>query len=392
MTERRLRTLAVHAGDAHATAKSGTEAGVVFSNTFLFDDAEDARASVSGESGHYVYTRWGNPTVEAFERKLAALEGAEAAVALASGMAAIYGVITTFASAGDHVVAPDAVYGETVRALDTRIKRFGVDVTYVDMTNTAALEAAMTPRTKLVWSETPANPTLAITNLRRVAEVAHAKGALAATDSTFATPFHQTPLAHGIDLVVHSATKAIGGHGDAIAGVVAGTRETVERVRKDVARAAGAILSPMNAFLMSRGLATLPLRAKAASESAFELARRLEADPRIERVYYPGLESHPGHNLAKTQMEGGFGAVIAFEVKGGVEAGRALYDGVELLARAVSVGDLRSLITHSATTTHASVPREQRLRAGISDALVRVSVGIEDVEDIWADLDRALSA
>jgi methionine-gamma-lyase len=383
-------TRAVHAGDHHASARSGTESAVAFSSTFAFENADEARDVVSGTKQGFVYTRWSNPTVRAFEEKVAALEGAESAVALASGMAAIYGAMTSLVAAGDHVLIPEAVYGETVRALTVRLARFGVSFTAVDMTDLAALKGALQPNTKVVWTETPANPTLAITDLEGVVALAHAHGAAVVTDSTFATPVLQRPLSHGVDLVVHSATKAICGHGDAVGGVVAGSAARVRVVADEMVRAAGASMAPMNAFLLSRGAQTMALRVRHSSASALELARRLSADPRIERVYYPGLGSHPGHELAKRQMRGGFGTVLAFEVRGGLAAGKRVHDAVQLITRAVSLGDVRSLVTHAATTTHASVPEAQRKRAGVSDGLLRMSVGIEEVDDLWADLDRAL--
>lgn len=388
----RPASAAVHAGETHASAGAGTESAVSFSNAFAFRDADEARDAVSGAADAFVYSRWGNPSVRAFEQKMAALEGAEASVALASGMAAIYGAITSLVGAGDHVLIPEAVYGETVRALAVRLVRFGVTFDAVDMTDLGAVERGLRANTKVVWTETPANPTLAITDLAAVAKLAHARGVLVVTDSTFATPALQRPLAHGVDLVVHSATKGIGGHGDAVGGVVAGAEERVRRVADEMVRAAGAPLSPMNAFLLARGAQTLHLRMRESSASALTLAERLAADARVAKVHYPGLASHPGHAVAARQMCRGFGPVLAFEIRGGLEAGKRFYNAVKLVTRAVSLGDVRSLVTHAATTTHAAVPAEQRARAGITDGLLRLSVGIEDVEDLWADLDQALGA
>jgi len=383
-------TEAVHAGDEPDPTTGALEPPIVLSNAYAFPDAARTAAEFAGEADGFIYSRWRNPSVEAFERKMAALEGAEAAVALASGMAAVYGALTARVGAGDHVVAARSVYAETARMMRERLSRFDIEVTHADATDLSALEAAWRPSTRAVWIETPANPVLTITDIAAVSELARSRGALCIVDSTFATPHHQQPLAHGADLVVHSATKGIGGHGDAIGGVVAGAAELVREVRVQTVRGAGAAMSPFTAWLLSRGARTLPLRAQRASDTAHELARRLEGDGRIERVFYPGLESHPQHPLAARQMRNGWGGLVAFEVRGGVDGGRRLYDAVSLVTRAVSLGDVRTLLTHPASTTHASMPAEQRRAAGISDGLMRLSVGIEDVEDLWDDLHRAL--
>jgi len=383
-------TDAVHAGESPDPVTGALDAPVVLSSTFAFESAEDAAAQFAGERAGYIYTRWRNPSVEAFERKMAALEGAESAVAAASGMAAVFGVMAACAGQGQRVVAPQAVYAESARLLREVMHGFGVRFDFVDLRDLAALDAALGEDVALVWCETPANPVLDVLDVAAIAERAHAAGALVAVDSTFATPYHQRPLAQGADLSMHSATKAIGGHGDAVGGVVSGSADLVDRVRNVTVRSAGGALSPFNAFLLTRGLRTLGLRMAKASASALELATRLEEDPRVETVRYPGLPSHPDHDLAARQMERGFGALVAFEVKGGLGPARALYDRLGLISRAVSLGDLRTLATHPAATTHASMPPEQRALAGITDGLLRLSVGIESPEDLWADLDQAL--
>lgn len=390
MTERRFDTLAVHAGEEPDPATGALDPPVVLSSAFAFADAEDAAGRFEGTRSGPIYTRWRNPSVEALERKIAALEGAESCVALASGMAAVHAALTAFTAAGDHVVAGGSLYAETARLLRGHLARFGLETSFVDTTDPSAVEAAMTPRTRVVYVETPANPTLAITDIAEVARIAHEHGARLVVDSTFATPYHQRPLALGADLAVHSATKALGGHGDAIGGVVSGAWADVECVREEGVRTCGAPLAPLSAMMIARGVRPLALRMERASASALALAERLAGDPRVERVLYPGLPSHPGHAIAKRQMERGFGALVAFEVKGGLEAGARAYDRLEVIARAVSLGDVRSLITHPASTTHASMTPEQRRQAGIGEGLMRLSVGIEDVEDLDADLDRAL--
>lgn len=383
-------TLAVHAGDEPDEGTAALDPPIVMANAFAFESAADAAARFDGSQGGYVYTRWKNPTIEALERKVAALEGAQGAVALASGMAAVFGAIASNVRSGDHVVAPVTLYAETAKVLRERLARFGVETTFVDPTDPKHVAAAIRPQTRVVFAETPANPTLAITDLHAVAEIAHGAGAILVADNTFATPWHQRPLAHGADLVVHAATKGLGGHGDAVGGVVAGGSERLRIIRNDSVNGMGAAMSPFTAWLIARGVRTLPLRAARASESAAELARRLEADARIERVHYPGLPSHPGHAVATRQMRRGFGALVAFEVEGGLDPARQGYDALRVIARAVSLGDVRSLITHPASTTHHSMGAEARRAAGIADGLMRLSVGIEDVEDLWRDLDRAL--
>ncbi|AKF08237.1 trans-sulfuration enzyme family protein [Sandaracinus amylolyticus] len=392
MTDRTLRpgTLAVHAGEEPDPTTGALEPPIVLASAYAFASADDAAAQFRGEQDGWIYGRWRNPTVESFERKIAALEGAEATVALASGMAAVNGAIASCARAGEHVVAPRSVYAEAARLMREVLPRFGVETTFVDQTDLAAVEAAMTERTRIVYAETPANPNLVCTDLAALAELAHARGAVLIVDGTFATPWHQRPLALGADLVLHSATKAICGHGDAIGGVVSGSRDRVTEVRRIGVRAMGGAMAPNTAAMLARGVRTLGLRMDRASASAMELARRLEEDRRVARVWYPGLPSHPQHAIARAQMTRGFGAMIAFEVAGGLEAGKRCHDAVEVIARAVSLGDVRSLLTHPATTTQASMPREARIAAGVTDGLMRFSVGIEDVEDLWEDLDRAL--
>jgi len=390
MTERPgPSTLAVHGGDEVDAPTGALDAPVVMSSAYAFEDAKDAAGRFDGEREGAIYGRWGNPTVASFEAKIAALEGAEAAAAFASGMGAIVGTLGAFTEAGDHVVAPRGVYAETARALTQYFARFGVESTFVDTSEPGAIAEALRDRTRVVWLETPANPTLVVTDIRAAKE--QAPDAHVVVDSTFATPYHQNPLAHHADLVVHSATKAIGGHGDVIGGVIAGDAERVARVRDVGGRTAGATLAPMSAWLLARGARTLALRQARASDSAAILAARLADDPRVSEVHYPGLTTHPGHAIAARQMQRGFGALLAFEV-GDTELGRHAYDAVRLITRAVSLGDVRTLLTHPASTTHHSMSRPRRLEAGISDGLMRLSVGVEDVDDLWADLDRALGS
>jgi methionine-gamma-lyase len=381
-------TLSVHAGEAHG-GPAPLEAPLVLSSAFALGSAEQAAAAFRGETAAYVYGRWGNPSVEQLETKIAELEGAEDAVATASGMAAVTGALLASLRAGDHVVAPLAFYGESSRLLRERLPAFGIETTFVDATDVDAYRRAIRPETRLLYAESPANPTLQVTDLAALAALAREHGLTLVADNTFATPFCQTPLELGADLVVHSLTKALGGHGDAIGGVVAGTRERIDRVRDLVVKGFGGVLAPFNAFLIARGVRTLGLRQARACASALEIARRLEGHPAVAAIHYPGLASHPGHAIAARQMRA-FGSLVAFELEGGLDAGRRVLDRVRVISHAVSLGDVRSLITHPASTTASTMPPELRRQAGIGDGLLRVSIGIEDVEDLTRDLDRAL--
>lgn len=390
MAALRPDTLAVHAGDHADPHSKALEPAVVLASAYAFDSADDAAAQFRGETRGHIYTRWSNPTVEALEAKIAALEGAEASVALASGMAAVAASLHALCVTGDHVVASASLYAETARLMREQLPRFGIQTTFVDTTDLVAVRAAMRASTRVLYAETPANPTLAISDLAALAEIAHEAGAKLVVDGTFATPYHQQPLALGAAVVLHSATKSISGHGDTIGGVASGKKDVIRALREVGVRTSGAAMAPLTAMLVARGARTLCLRMERASANAAWLAEKLAGDPRIDVVHYPGLASHPHHALARRQMQRGFGAMVSFEVKGGLPAGKRAYDRLELVARAVSLGDVRSLMTHPASTTSASMPREDRLRAGITDGLMRMSVGIEDREDLWDDLSRAL--
>jgi len=363
----------------------------VLSSAFAFESADEAAAAFRGEAEHYIYGRWGNPTVADLEARVAALENAEDAVATASGMAAVSGALLSHLKRGDHVIAPLSFYGESSRVIREQLPELGIEASFVDATRVDAYAAALRPNTRVLYAESPANPTLSITDLAGLAELARSHGAVSIVDNTFATPFAQRPLDLGADLSVHSMTKALGGHGDAIGGVVCGSKQRAGRVRERVVKGLGAVLSPFNAFLISRGIRTFSLRQARATESALALARYLETHPAVECVHYPGLESHPGHEVARRQMSA-FGALVAFELRGGLDAGKRLLDGVRLFTHAVSLGDARSLVTHPASTTASTMPAELRARAGIRDGLIRLSIGIEDEPDLRADLAAALAA
>lgn len=382
-------TKIVHAGQHLDPATGALSTPIYQTSTFVFNSAEQGAARFAGEEKGYIYTRLGNPTEEQLEEKVAILEGGEAALATASGMAAIAAPIWTLCKAGDHIVASDTLYGCTFALLSEQMERFGIEVTFVHAKDTENIRKAMKKNTKLVYIETPANPTLDIIDIEKSAKIAHENGAVLMVDNTFMSPYGQRPIELGADIVIHSATKYINGHGDVIAGIVIGKKEFIDQVRfvgvKDIT---GACISPFNAWLIIRGLKTLGVRMERHCENAMKVAKFLEKHPMVENVVYPGLSSHPQHELAKKQMKI-FGAMISFEVKGGVEAGRQLMNNVELCSLAVSLGDTETLIEHPASMTHSPVPAEERLKAGITDGLVRLSVGLENPEDVMADLEQA---
>jgi methionine-gamma-lyase len=381
-------TLSVHAGEERDESQA-LEGALCLSSAFHLGNADEAGAAFRGESERWLYGRWGNPTTARLEHKVAALEHAEEAVATASGMAAVSGSLLACLKAGDHLVAPRAFYGESSRLIRERLPDLGIQHTLVDATVLSSWEAAIRPETRVLYAETPANPTLAITDLAALVAIAKKRGLRVIVDNTFATPYAQTPLALGVDLVLHSLTKALGGHGDAIGGVVAGGRELVGRVRDVIVKGFGGMLAPFNAYLISRGISTLGLRQERACASALAIARWLSSEAAVERVIYPGLASHPGYEVAKRQMRV-FGSLVSFELRGGMDAGKRLLDRVELVSHAVSLGDVRSLITHPASTTASYLPKEVREAAGITDGLLRLSVGVEDVDDLVRDLRSAL--
>lgn len=382
-------TRAVHAGEHPDPTTGAVVPPVHLSTTFAFPSAEAGAALFAGERPGYIYTRLSNPTVAVLEAKVADLEGGEAALATASGMAAIATVLLTLLGDGGHVVCTDALYSATYDLLARRLPAFGVRTTFVDATDPAAFARAITPETRLLYVETPGNPTLTLTDIAAVATVARQRGLPLVVDNTFATPYLQQPLALGADIVVHSATKYLGGHGDAVAGVIVGRQAFIAACREATLADFGGALSPLTAYLVLRGLPTLALRMERHCANAQRVAAYLSQHPKVAWVRYPGLPSHPQHALARRQMRG-FGGMVCFELAGGLAAGRALLNAVRLCTLAVSLGDVRTLITHPASTTHHQVSAERRRAMGITDGLVRLSVGIEDPDDIVADLEQAL--
>jgi cystathionine beta-lyase/cystathionine gamma-synthase len=386
-----IATTCVHGGRGPDPATGALETPIVLSSAFAFESAEHAAGAFTGDNDAYIYGRWGNPTVDDLEIALAALEGAESACVAASGMAAISGALMSICEAKTHVVAPRSMYGESARLLRERLPRFGVETTFVDGTP-ESYEAALRPDTRVFYIETPSNPLLGIASVKRLSALAHARGLVALVDSTFATPFSLSPLALGADLVVHSMTKGISGHGDVIAGVVCGKKELVTRAKDLVVKGFGGVISPFAAMLVSRGLRTFALRQERACKSAAEIAKRLASHAKVARVHHPSRPEHPGHAIAREEMHA-YGGLLAFELGGGdaLDRGRRVLGALKVATHAVSLGDVRTLVVHPASTTHSTMPREVREAAGIGDGLLRVSVGLESLEDLWMDLERALA-
>ncbi|ANQ84219.1 O-succinylhomoserine sulfhydrylase [Azoarcus olearius] len=387
MDEFDFDTLAVRAGIERSQFNEHSEA-LYLTSSFVFKSAAQAAARFSGEEEGNVYARFSNPTVTAMQTRLAALEGAEACVATASGMSAILSLVMATLQAGDHIVASNGLFGATQQLLGGIMSKFGIETTFVPATDIAAYRAAVRPRTRLFFIETPSNPLTEVVDIAAVAAVAHEAGALLAVDNCFCTPALQRPLALGADVVVHSATKYLDGQGRVLGGAVAGARAVTDEVFKFL-RTAGPTLSPFNAWVILKGLETLRVRMEAQSATALELARWLEQQPGVARVYYPGLPSHPQHELAMRQQKTG-GAILAFDVEGGRDAAWRVVDATRMISITANLGDTKTTITHPATTTHGRVSAEARKAAGIGDGLLRVAVGLESIEDLKADLARGL--
>lgn len=362
---------------------------IYMSSTFAFASAEEGAGIFSGEQGGYVYTRLGNPTTTALEKEMAYLEGAEAGLAFTSGMAAISAITFALCKSGENLVAARCLYGGTHKFFDGMCPRFGIAARPVRGTDLEAMAGAIDPNTRMIYVETPANPNMELIDIEAAANVARTAGIPLVVDNTFATPYLQNPIHLGATIVMHSATKYIGGHGDTVAGVVVGPREFIDTLRGEFLRDLGGNISPFNAWLLLRGLKTLPVRMDRHCRSAMEIAQYLNYHPKIERVYYPGLRNHPQYDLGRRQMRD-FGGMIAFDVKGGRDAGRAVCNAVRLWTLAVSLGDVDSLIEHPASMTHSTYTEEQLAKAGIGTGMIRLSVGLEDVDDLIEDLRLAL--
>lgn len=386
-TQYQLDTLAIRTG--HTRSFEGEHSEPIFlTSSFVYANAAEAAAKFSGKEPGNIYSRFTNPTVAMFEKRLAALDGAERAVATGSGMGAILAIAMAYLKAGDHVICSRAVFGSTVSLFEKYIGKFGVAVDFVDLTNLQAWQDAIRPETKLFFVESPSNPLAEIADIQALSDLAHAHGALLAIDNSFCTPALQQPIKFGADLVIYSATKYIDGQGRALGGAVVGSHQLLEEVF-GVVRTLGPSMSPFNAWVFLKGLETLRLRMKAHCEGAQKLAEWLNQHDKVEKVYYAGLPEHIGHELAAKQQSG-FGGIVSFEVKGGREAAWKVIDSTQFISITGNLGDAKSTITHPATTTHGKLSDAAKAAAGIREGLIRVSVGLEDIHDIIADLSRGL--
>ena len=383
-----IDTLAVRAGTARSQFGEHSEA-LYLTSSFVFDSAAQAAARFSGEEEGFVYGRFSNPTVSAMQERLAALEGGEACIATASGMAAILSTVMALMKAGEHIVAARSIFGATQQLFGNIFPKFGVETGFVASSDPAAFRAALRPQTRMVFIETPSNPLTEIFDIAALADVAHAAGALLVVDNCFCSPALQRPLHLGADLVIHSATKYLDGQGRVLGGAVVGRKALTDEVFKFL-RTAGPSISPFNAWVILKGLETLRIRMEAQSANALSLAQWLEAQPQVARVFYPGLPSHPQHELALRQQKSG-GAIVSFEVKGGREQAWKIVDSTQLISITANLGDTKTTLTHPASTTHGRISAEARAASGITEGLLRIAVGLESVEDLKADLARGLS-
>lgn len=385
----RFSTRAIHAGEQRDPQTGAITTPIYQTSNFAFTSTQELLAYNRGESSAYIYTRYGNPTLTAVEAKMAALEDGDDAAVFASGMAAITTAILPFVEQGDHIVASRDIYGGTFNFLNTLLPRFGITTSFVDATNIEMIAETIQSNTKLIFCESPTNPTLKLVDLVQLAKLGREQELPIIFDNTFATPINQHPTRWGIEIIVHSATKYLGGHNDLMAGVIIGSTEYIQSV-KELLKIFGGILDPHAAWLLLRGLKTLPLRVHRHNQTSLQIAKYLEDHNKVQHVYYPGLESHPQHSLAKTQMQG-YGGVISFELKGDFVAASRFVDNMKAAFITPSLGGVETLITQPSTTSHYHLDPQERKNAGISDELIRLSVGLEDFEDILAGLDHAFT-
>ncbi len=386
-----IETQAIHAGRINDEQFGSLATPLYQTSTFIFKDAAQGAARFAGEEEGYIYSRLGNPTTRQLEQRVAAMEGMEDAAATATGMGAVSGVLLANLQAGDHLISSKAVYGCSFALMNHMLKRFGIEVSFVDMTEPQNIEQAIQENTKMIFLETPINPNLVVLDLEKIANIAKKHQLISVVDNTFLTPVLQQPAKFGIDIVIHSATKYLNGHGDVVAGIICGTKEMIGEIKMTALKDIGATMSPHDAWLILRGIKTLPIRMERHCNNAQRVAEFLEKHPKIDKVYYPGLASHDGYKFIGNQMKAA-GGVIAFEIKGDIKDGENFINKTELFSLAVSLGDAESLIQHPASMTHSPYSPEERLAAGISDSLIRVSIGLENVEDIIADLEQSLTA
>ena len=387
--EYKFETLAIRAGQVRTAEGEHSEA-IFPTSSFVFASAAEAAARFAGDLPGNIYSRFTNPTVRTFEQRLAALEGTESCVATASGMSAILSTCLALLKSGDHIVSSRSIFGSTTGLFNNYLAKLGIETSFVDLTNFSSWEAAIRPETRILFLETPSNPLTELADIRQLATLAHENDCLLVVDNCFCTPALQQPIKLGADIVIHSATKFLDGQGRCVGGAVLGPKDIVGEEVFGFLRAAGPTMSPFNAWVFLKGLETLSLRMKAHSANALKLAQWLEQQASVKRVFFPGLESHDQHQLAK-QQQSGFGGILSFELEGGKEAGWNLIDATRLISITANLGDAKSTITHPATTTHGRLTAEQREEAGISDGLIRIAVGLEDVEDLKKDLVRGMS-
>jgi methionine-gamma-lyase len=384
-----IETQAIHAGRINDEQFGSLATPLYQTSTFIFENAQQGANRFAGEEDGFIYSRLGNPTTRQLEQRVAALEGTEDAAATATGMGAVSGALLANLSAGDHLISSKAVYGCSYALMAHQLTRWGIEVSFVDMTKPEEVERAIKPNTKVIYLETPINPNLVVLDVKAIANIAKKHDLLSIVDNTFLTPILQRPKELGIDLIVHSATKYLNGHGDVVAGIICGTTEMINHIKFTILKDIGATISPHDAWLIMRGIKTLPVRMERHCSNAQAIAEYLEKHDMVDNVYYPGLKSHQGYKFIGTQMSGA-GGVIAFELKGDLSQGEAFINRMKLFSIAVSLGDAESLIQHPASMTHSPYTQEERLEAGISDTLIRISVGLENVQDLIDDLTQSL--
>lgn len=390
-TSKHIETQAIHSGRINDEQFGSLATPLYQTSTFIFDNAEQGAQRFAGESDGYIYTRLGNPTTRQLEMRMAALEEMEDAAATATGMAAVSGALLANLQAGDHLISSKAVYGCSFALMSHMLTKFGIEVSFIDMTDPTEIEKEIRVNTKLIFLETPINPNLVVLDLEKILAIAKKHKIISVVDNTFLTPVLQKPALMGADIVVHSATKYLNGHGDVVAGIICGSKEMIEHIKLTALKDIGATMSPHDAWLILRGLKTLPIRIERHCQNAQEIAEYLESHPAVDTVYYPGLKSHSGFKYIGNQMKAA-GGVIAFELKTDIAGGAAFINRMALFSIAVSLGDAESLIQHPASMTHSPYSEEERRSAGISDSLIRISVGLENVNDIISDLKQSLDA
>ncbi|GHE86715.1 methionine gamma-lyase [Thalassotalea profundi] len=388
-TSKHIETQAIHSGRINDEQFGSLATPLYQTSTFIFDNAEQGAQRFAGESEGYIYTRLGNPTTRQLEMRMAALEEMEDAAATATGMAAVSGALLANLQAGDHVISSNAVYGCSFALMSHMLTKFGIEVSFVDMTDPSKIEKEIRDNTKLIFLESPINPNLVVLDLEEILNIAKKYQLISVVDNTFLTPVLQKPALLGADIIIHSATKYLNGHGDVVAGIICGSKDMIEHIKLTALKDIGATMSPHDAWLILRGLKTLPIRIERHCENARTIAQYLDSHPAVDKVYYPGLKSHPGFKFIGKQMKAA-GGVIAFELKTDLAGGAAFINRMRLFSIAVSLGDAESLIQHPASMTHSPYSEEERRSAGISDSLIRISVGLENVNDIIADLQQSL--